>query len=195
MVKVLERPTTSADKPDTTTTEERYRQACDLFSDSRVEVVDGRIVVNEVPTGDHNTIVSLLLMQLFGVVKDQGWHLWTNIKLFPGPQVDRYIPDLTVVPQEQRMWGDDEVFGDCTLLVVEVVSMSSVHDDRVVKPRGCAAAGVPLYLVIDTFEDEVSLLSGPGQAGYAKKITVPLGKPLDLPEPWNLTIDTGTLTP
>lgn len=170
-----------------------YREACELFSDSRVEIIDGRIVVREVPTGDHNDVISRLILQLVSVIATRGWGLWTNIKLFLGPQMDRYIPDLTIVPRDRRMWGDDEIYGDSTLLVVEVVSKSSVHDDHVVKPRSCAAAGVPLYLTIDTFKGTARLLSDPSQAGYQHRHQVALGKPLTLPEPWNLTIDTGKL--
>ncbi|MBB4937029.1 hypothetical protein FHR32_001334 [Streptosporangium album] len=65
--------------------------------------------------------------------------------------------------------------------------------DHVVKPRNCAAADVPLYLVIDAFKNQVRLLSRPSETGYAHETLVKLGDPLDLPAPWNLTIDTGKL--
>ncbi|GAA2363483.1 Uma2 family endonuclease [Nonomuraea africana] len=188
MAKVLERPITEMP-----TMQESYKRACELFPGYRVELVNGRIVVNDVPTGDHNDIISNLLMQIISVVAANGWKLWTNIKLFLGPQADRYIPDLTIVPRNPRMWGDDEVYGDDTHLVVEVVSPSSGHDDHAIKPREYARAGVPLYLLIDPAQDLAVLFSLPAEKGYQQKTQVDLGKALDLPAPWDLSLDTAKL--
>ncbi|WP_345364581.1 Uma2 family endonuclease [Actinoallomurus liliacearum] len=170
-----------------------FREVCGIFPQHRVELVNGRIVVNPVPTGDHNRIVYRLLLQLLAVVQGQGWQIWNDITLFLGPQRDRYRPDLTVVPAEPKMWAKDHVHGDQVLLVVEVVSASSVTDDHEVKPRQYAAGGVPLCLVVDVFARKVRLLSQPGADGYEQETDVALGRPLDLPEPWKLTIDTGAL--
>jgi hypothetical protein len=74
------------------------------------------------------------------------------------------------------------------------VSRSSAHDDHETKPRGCALGGVPLYLVIDAFTSKIRLLSRPGDDGYDHEVEVKLGEPLDLPDPWNLTLDTSRLT-
>lgn len=173
--------------------EDTYRRVCEAFPELRVELISGRVVVNEVPTGDHNNVIALLLMQIMGVVSERNWRIWTNIKMFLGSQADRYIPDLVIVPPKPRMWGDDEVYGDSTLLAVEVVSRSSSTDDHIVKPKNCALAEVPLYLLIDPFQDIAILLSHPTEKGYLQQTQVPLGKPLDLPEPWKITIDTGKL--
>ena len=53
---------------------------------------------------------------------------------------------------------------------------------------------MPLYLVVDTLAGRVRLLSHPGDDGYAHAVEVRLGEPLDLPDPWNLTLDTARLT-
>ncbi|MCO5993242.1 Uma2 family endonuclease [Actinoallomurus rhizosphaericola] len=170
-----------------------FREMCGALPRHRVELVNGRIVVNPVPTGEHNRIVYQLLLQLLAVVQGQGWQIWNDITLFLGPQRDRYRPDLTVVPAEPKMWAKDHVHGDQVLLVVEVVSASSVTDDHDVKPRQYAAGGVPLCLVVDVFTRKVRLLSQPGPDGYEQETDVALGRPLDLPEPWKLTIDTAAL--
>ncbi|ETK31856.1 Uma2 family endonuclease [Microbispora sp. ATCC PTA-5024] len=193
MAKVLDRHETPAEIKSAELLR-RYREVCDLLPDARVEVIDGRIVVREVPTGEHNDVVSRLILQVAALVASRGWSLWTNIKLFLGPQVDRYIPDLTIVPKDRRMWGEDEVYGASTLLVVEVVSKSSVRDDHVVKPESCAIAGVPLFLVIDTFTATARLLSQPDGGTYRTEVEVALGDPLELPSPWDLTVDTKALT-
>lgn len=174
--------------------EDDFRELCDHWPDHRVELVNGRIVVTPVPTGAHNRIVYLLLVQLLTAVQERGWQIWNDITVFLGPQAERYRPDLTVVPRLPKMWGADHVYADQTLLVVEVVSPSSVTDDHNVKPPCYAAAGVPLCLVVDPFEKKVRLLSEPGEKGYKTEDEVVLGQPIDLPEPWNLTLETAQLT-
>lgn len=52
---------------------------------------------------------------------------------------------------------------------------------------------MPLYLVVDTSANRVRLLSKPGEEGYAHEVGVRLGEPLELPAPWNLTLDTSVL--
>ncbi|MEV0970330.1 Uma2 family endonuclease [Microtetraspora glauca] len=110
-----------------------------------------------------------------------------------GHLCDYTIPDLTIVPKKRHMRGDNEVYGHSTLLIVEVVSRSSVQDDHVIKPRTCASAGVPLHLVIDTFKGVARLMSEPGDKGYQHQLEVTLGKPLPLPEPWDMAVDTAKL--
>ncbi|PZG49764.1 hypothetical protein C1I98_11540 [Spongiactinospora gelatinilytica] len=189
MAKVLDRP----EAPPASTNEtiyDRYARVCELLPDMRVELHDDRIVVTDMPTGAHNDVFSMLLMQLVGVVAEKGWRIWPMIKLFFGPQEARFIPDLVIVGPDRRMWGDDHVYAEDTLLVVEVVSPSSSHDDHKLKPATCARGKVPLYLVIDTYEQRVRLLSDPGEKGYATETEAAFGDPLELPEPWRLTLDT-----
>ncbi|MBO0825737.1 MAG: hypothetical protein J2P27_18070, partial [Actinobacteria bacterium] len=59
-----------------------------------------------------------------------------------------------------------------------------------------AAAGVPLVLVIDCFARTVRLLSKPNPKTerYEQQNEVPLGKAIELPQPWSLTLETDKLT-
>ncbi|HEX6472477.1 MAG TPA: Uma2 family endonuclease [Streptosporangiaceae bacterium] len=176
--------------------EERYRQASDLWPRDRVEIINDRIVVSPVPTWVHELVVFQLMKLLMAVVEHRGWAMSCNISLFLGTQRDRYKPDLTVAPTNAPLWGKDHVHGDATVLVVEVVSSSSVDDDHNIKPTTYAAAGVPLCLVIDTFANTVRLLSQPNPKTerYEQHNEVPIGKTIELPDPWNLSLDTGKLT-
>ncbi|WP_101787908.1 Uma2 family endonuclease [Nonomuraea indica] len=193
MAKVLERPT--VESTCAPTPEEQYRAVCEVLPDRRVELIDERIVVREVPTGAHNDVIALLLFQITRVLMDNDWRPWTNIKLFLGAQQGLLVPDLVIVPRKRRMWGNDAVHGDNTLLVVEVVSPSSVHDDYTFKPGAYALAGVPLFLRVDPLKNLVSLMSHPcdDRGTYLHHTEVAVGEPLDLPEPWKLTLDTGKL--
>lgn len=171
----------------------RYREICGLCEERRVEIVDGRIVIKEMPTFDHNQVIFRLLLQIMTFVAEHEWIMCNDITVFLGAQLDRYRPDITVVPAKPRMWDAENVYGEETLLVVEVVSPSSQKDDHDIKPRNCAFAGVPLYLVIDTYLGQARLLSHPCETGYADEVVVTLGDSIRLPEPWNLEIDTGRL--
>jgi Uma2 family endonuclease len=172
----------------------QYRELCDRWPDCRVEIINGRIVVNPMPTYSHACIVFELMFQLMSFARERGWKILNEISIFLGPQGDRYRPDLVVVRPKPRMWGEDHIYADQTLLVVEVVSPSSVTDDHDVKPQRYAAAGAPLCLVVDPLGRKVRLLSEPGEDGYEMETDVVLGRPIDLPEPWKLTLDTAQLT-
>jgi Uma2 family endonuclease len=192
MALVLERPTFTEPDPDV---DEFFRELSERAPNRKVELIDGRIVVREVPTTEHADIIFRLLLQLIPVITERGWRIWNDVALFLGPQLARYRPDLLVVPPDPKRWGDDHVHGEDTVLVAEVVSRSSAHDDHETKPRGCALGKVPLYLVIDGFTGRVRLLSRPGGRGYDQEVAVKLGAPLDLPEPWIFTLDTSLLVP
>lgn len=176
--------------------EEIYRQICDLRPKDKVELVGDKVVVSSMPTWIHERIVSRLLRMLMAVIDAHDWEISSSISLFLGAQRDRYRPDLTVAAADPPLWGDDHIHGDATVLVVEVVSKSSVDDDHHVKPKTYAAAGVPLCMVIDCFAGTVRLLSKPNAQleRYELQNEVPIGKSLELPEPWNLKLETGRLT-
>ncbi|MFB9963562.1 Uma2 family endonuclease [Sinosporangium siamense] len=172
----------------------RYRQTCELWSDRRVEIIDGRIVVRELPTFNHATIVYRLLLQLIPFLTEQDWVAAFDLKVFLGLHEDRYRPDITITRSSPQMWDAEHVHSDDTLLVVEVVSPSSAKDDHEIKARNYAKGHVPLYLVIDPFEQVARLLSHPTESGYEQETTEALGKPLELPSPWEVTLDTAKLT-
>ncbi|WP_424532554.1 Uma2 family endonuclease [Sphaerisporangium viridialbum] len=88
----------------------RYQQACEQFDDQRVEIIDGRIVIREMPTLDHNQVIFRLLRQILIFVDERGWTACNDIKVFLGAQIDRYRPDLTVVPANPRMWDAENVW-------------------------------------------------------------------------------------
>ncbi|GAA4520392.1 MULTISPECIES: Uma2 family endonuclease [Nonomuraea] len=173
--------------------EERYRTVRDVFPELRVELVNGRIVVNEPGTWQHNTIIAQLIAQLAPVVAGRGWEIWPNITVHLGDEADRYVPDLTIVPQEPVMETDEAVHGASTLLLVDVVSAGNAYDDHVIKPMGYAPAGVPLYLVVDPFQRLLKLHSDPAPSGYGRETVEPAGAPLTLPHPWDCAIDTTCL--
>jgi Uma2 family endonuclease len=88
-------------------------------------------------------------------------------------------------------WADAEP----VLMVAEVTSYDCDTDrrDRVEKPRAYAEAGIPVYLLIDRDSCEVTVHSEPDGVRYEKTQTVPFGKPIVLPEPVGVALDTEPL--
>jgi Uma2 family endonuclease len=83
------------------------------------------------------------------------------------------------------------------LVVAEVVSTSSIKDDREVKLLRYAAARIPFYLLVDRFRrpTAVTLFSEPGESGYGKAVVVPNGSEatLSIPAPAGVTLDLAAL--
>lgn len=175
--------------------EQIYDQLREARPKDKVEIIHDRVVVSFVPERIHEVIIFRLMQLLMDVTTKRGWFFSGAISVFLGAQRDRYRPDHSVMPLDAPTWGADHAYGDATVLVVEVVSKSSVYDDHKVKPKSYAAARVPLCMVIDCFAGTVRLLSKPNAQTerYELQHEVPIGKAIELPEPWHLTLDTGKL--
>jgi Uma2 family endonuclease len=105
------------------------------------ELVDGILHVSPPAPIPHNVVAGELLVRLHPLL-DRSWVL-----VAPGSieldRRNRREPDLMVVRREGAR-GKHAAPAD-VLLAVEVMSPSSVTDDRLVKPAQYAAAGIPHY--------------------------------------------------
>ena len=105
---------------------------------------------------------------------------------------ERYMPDILVMSRDV-LDSDDWVFpAEQAQLVVEIVSPSSTRHDRVVKVRGYAASGVPIYLLVDPLEQVVTLFYEPAGDAYQWTHRVQFGSSVALPEPYHGKIETGS---
>lgn len=114
----------------------------------RYEVVDGQLVVSPRQTITHERIAMRLAVQLgqqvppgVEAVHELGLGLGTDVR-FPDAGLVR-TPGRSPASQV----GNDPV---AVLLAVEVVSRSSRKTDRMFKPAGYAAAGVPASWRVET---------------------------------------------
>lgn len=166
------------------------------FGSLRAELLDGKLVVSPVATHWHERVVKWLERQLQEVCDANEWFASGRTGLALPPARERIIPDQLVMRGDAQV-ADDEcwVAAGHVLLVAEVVSESSVHEDRDVKPLHCAMAGIPLYLLIDRYARPaaVTLCSEPGESGYAAAESVAVGGKLRLPEPFGVVLDTATM--
>ena len=130
------------------------------------------------------------------VADERGWFIDRRGEIQLPPTQDLIEPDVMILRDADSLPDfEHERPLDHVLLVAEVISPSSIREDREVKPRACAMAGIPLYVLVDRFTSPmtVSLFSKPSTTGYATVSTVTAGGKLDIPAPFDITLDTATL--
>lgn len=157
----------------------------------RVEVIGGLITVQPLATGKHGRAVRCLTQMLMPYLPC-GYGVENHLGVETGHGSDDFaLPDLFVAPETTLDTLRSEVPAADVILVSEVVSNSSQTIDRVAKRKQYAEAGIPLYLLIDPFTEELSLFSDPSRAGYRAQHTVPWGDKLQLPEPLPALLDSS----
>jgi Uma2 family endonuclease len=171
-------------------------ETMDPIEGIRVELLDGRLVMSPPPTVRHNDAVWWLVEELFEVATRNRWRLLQTTAVHIEATRDRPQPDLVVAPRSALQYDDHELYAHGVLLVAEVVSPSSRHDDREFKRDAYARGGAPLYLLIDPHKAEksVTLFSDPHPDGYRSRTRVPFGDEITLPEPFGIVLDTAGLT-
>lgn len=156
----------------------------------RIELVDGALVVTPSPSFAHQSLLSRLSPMLQAQV-DEGLAVVENIGVDMGASLR--IPDLVVL----RTVGIDSrsvrFSPSAVALVVEVVSPSSVSQDRLVKPAQYAAVGIPAFWRIET-DPELSLTAY-GLRGdvYAELGTWAAGETAEITEPFTVNVDLARL--
>jgi Uma2 family endonuclease len=159
-----------------------------------LELINGKLEVKPVPDGDHGEIIMWLLMQCM--------QQRPELALYPeqGLKTDRYRkgrarPDGALAPRGYFVGQGEWTDPDGVLMTVEVTS----HDgdtnrrDRVEKCDGYAAAGIPVYLLVDRDECTVTVHAEPEGGKYRSRTTRPYGAVVELPEPVGITLETEKL--
>jgi Uma2 family endonuclease len=156
----------------------------------KAQVIGGNFVVSPSPSGRHGLIYSRLHTQLSQLLP--GDLVVTNtVTLDMTATSERYMPDLLVMHEKAlrtEQWLLDPAEAE---IVAEIVSPSNASHDRVVKVRGYAASGVPIYLLVDPLEQAVTLFFEPSGDCYQQMHRVPFGATISLPEPYVGKIDTS----
>lgn len=160
----------------------------------RFEMYAGWIVVSGPPKMRHHRTVLALFRQLHDLLQARSWDHFQTVGLIDPATRAYAIPDL-VIARPGAPEYDECLCGNGVLLAVEVTSTGGAQDDRTHKWVFYGQARVPLYLLVDQELGEVALHSGPFNGGYRNTVTVSLGKPLTLPDPFGITIDTSALQP
>ncbi|MFE0193496.1 Uma2 family endonuclease [Streptomyces sp. NPDC058989] len=189
--------TALADRPhimDAEHFEEAARILARLEEGARLELIDGKVRSKPMPDADHALIIEWLTRICIQSRPELWLYQDVGIKA-QSYRRGRARPDGTLVRSGAIGGQGDWVNPDPVLMVVEVTSHDSdTHQrDRVEKPRAYAETGIPIYLLIDRDNCQVSVYTEPDGASYENVKTVPYGKKIHLPDPVGITLDTEPL--
>lgn len=161
-----------------------------------LEFLGGRIGVKSMPDGDHDTITMWLLRQCIQSRPELDLHPGRGLRV-GSYRNGRARAGGALVPVAhfagQGEWADPSG----VLMVAEVTSYDEDTDrrDRVEKPPAYAAAGIPVYLLIDRDSCTVVVHCGPDPEGsrYRDVHTARFGERVTVPEPVGIELDTEVL--
>lgn len=167
-------------------------QTLNLPDGWKAEITEGGLAVTPPPGDEHNDIASVVHRTLarelpddIGVYQTLGMEIAGRHRL--------YVPDLVVVPLDAPREYADRALSTHALLAAEITSRSNPVPDRTIKKQNYALGGVDVYVLIDRFEEpwpRVTVFSEPENGEYQRSITRPFGKPVWLPEPVAVELDT-----
>ncbi|MEU6381045.1 Uma2 family endonuclease [Streptomyces sp. NPDC046909] len=155
----------------------------------RAEIFEGAIEVS--PTGrlSHAHIVNCLRNALVRFLGEGEYAAFQAANVIH--QRKGWTPDLLIAPEDLDAHGHEEELGvtaSAVSLIVEVVSPGKRNQDRdrVRKRREYARAGIPVYVIIDDYDNSgtVSILTAPlpERARYEDEHRVPYGTDALVPE-------------
>ena len=165
----------------------------------RVELLEGRIVVSPPPVYWHSEVALWLYEQFRDAAKANGWGQSLASDLVLPPTRDIAEPDHLIIADPGKLSNlTSKIPVDQVLLVSEIVSLSSIRDDREVKRVRYAKAGIPFCLLVDRFSRpvRVTLFSKPAQDDYAKSEAVTVEEAqatLRIPAPCEVALDVASL--
>jgi len=147
----------------------------DVFVDDRVELVDGEIERMQRPKNLHAARQAQVVIRLSRVVDERLVRAETGVILTDDTFL---VADAVLVhapvPDERWLAAAD------VRLLVEVAETTRERDLGV-KQRAYAAAGVPVYWVVDGARGVVHVFDRPGADGYLGLALVRFGEPLAVP--------------
>lgn len=169
----------------------RFWEEMDAPEGSKVEIIEGILTVAPPPANDHNNIADDLQRALYQVIP-RDWGVFQTQGVAVPSRRGLFIPDLAVVPKAALQRPGHFIAASDARLIAEI---TSPRHDRISKPAAYARAGVPLYLLIDSWArggPTVTLFGEPEGDVYRSHHAVKFGDPIELPEPFGITLETGT---
>ncbi|GAQ67722.1 Uma2 family endonuclease [Streptomyces scabiei] len=160
----------------------------------RLEFINGKVVVKPTADGDHREMIAWLQRVCMQHRPDLWLHAESGLKT-EHYRKGRARADGVLVRVGGLKGHGEWSEADAALLAVEVTSHDSDTNrrDRVEKPDGCAAAGIPVYLLIDRDDCSVVVFNQPENGRYRHEEKVAFGATIRLPDPVNITLDTEPL--
>ncbi|WPO73274.1 Uma2 family endonuclease [Streptomyces sp. KN37] len=160
----------------------RAWKAMDLPEGYRAEIIEGAIEVSPTGRRRHPVLINRLRRALEGHLRGSGHAPYQDGNVIHRRKA--WIPDLFVAPEDLDEVPDEEDLGvdaSGVPMVIEVVSPGrrNIERDRVRKRREYARAGIPVYVIVDDFDEDgavhVLSLPDPEKATYGETHRVPYG--------------------
>ncbi|MFD9864800.1 Uma2 family endonuclease [Streptomyces alboflavus] len=171
--------------------EELARNAPELV---RLEFITGKVAVKPVPDGNHGEIIRWLQKLCMQHRPDLWLYAERELKIEEYRR-GRAKADAALAPDEHFAGAPEWSEPDGVLMAVEITSYDrdANQRDRVDKPRGYAAAGIPVYLLIDREAGSVTVYADPEDGVYRSGAPQPFGAVIELPDPVGITLETEKL--
>ena len=149
-----------------------------LGEDEPVELLEGELLIVSPQDPRHAAAVAALARRLTDLYRVDA-HLRPQLPLDATPD-SLPEPDLAVVKGQPLDYQHRHPVGVEALLVVELARTSQAVDRR--KARVYAAAGVPIYWLVDLTERRIEVFSQPSPAGtFTQRRILSPGEEVDLP--------------
>jgi Uma2 family endonuclease len=159
----------------------------------RAEIIRGSIVVSPWSKGYYFRVMESIREQLREHLPE-GDACGDAPFLFAFPSWQRmYGPDLYVAARSAFDTTRPYVDGEALTLVAELTSGSTRESDLEDKVAVYGMAQVPVYLLLDMQEESATVHWAPNAKGYTSHLTVPFGKSLRVPAPFDCELDTTGL--
>ncbi|MGW0842075.1 Uma2 family endonuclease [Streptomyces sp. NPDC002787] len=171
--------------------EELERRCPETF---RLEYISGKLQVKLPGDGTHSCIYMWLCRRFL--------QLRPDLSLYPNSGVrseadrnGRTRTDGILAPRGHFKGHGEWSDTDGLLMALEITSrdQDTNHRRRTDKPLGYAAAGIPVYLLIDRDDNTLKVFSEPKDGRYQQAATYPWGATVELPAPVNITLKTEKL--
>ncbi|MFD4144298.1 Uma2 family endonuclease [Streptomyces sp. NPDC058572] len=153
---------------------------------------DGKIIMTPQSEEHSSTIKSMQ----YDTILSLGRHAKTPSDVYIGfPADENSAPDLAILREDARKEGKRYSFED-VLLISEVVSTSSARKDYDDCTAKYGRHGIPIYLIVDPYAQEVVLHTQPTGSGYIAAHTHAYGTgklPIPLADGRTFTLDLDEL--
>lgn len=159
----------------------------------KVEIVEGIVTRSPPPGNRHNAVADLLQRSLYPALPRE-WGIYQTLGIAVPARQGMFVPDLVVAPRVALEAPGNQVSATEAELIVEITSKGNAGADRISKPAAYAAAGVPLYLLVDGWAPggpTITLHGEPKGEVYRTLRAGKFGEGIPLPAPFGLTVDTS----
>ncbi|WP_313956508.1 Uma2 family endonuclease [Streptomyces sp. SAJ15] len=156
------------------------------------EIIGGNIVMSPWSRGYYLDIMESLSEQLKPHAPE-GHRVSQAPCLFVFPGQSRaYGPDLHVADADATRVRGIRLPGEALSLVTELTSESTADFDRDDKVKVYGVAGVPVYVLVDMLQGDVTVYHDPTpDRGYRMHTQVKFGETVHIPAPFDFELDTA----